>query len=53
MTRRELALVVKTAALTVSAMVLLWILWSYLDVVAHNDCGGTQNAANLFRMIWA
>lgn len=28
-----------------------WFLWSWADVLAHQHCGGTQNALNLFRMM--
>lgn len=51
MTRRELALVIKTVAWTLFFLWLGWFLWSCFDMAAHQLDGGTQNPLNLIRLL--
>lgn len=50
MTHKEIKLVVKTVFSTLLALFVMWVLWSWYDVLAHQMSGGTQNELNFFLM---
>jgi len=50
-THKEIKLVVKTILTTLFFVFMVWFFWSWHDVVSHQLCGGTQNPANLFRIL--
>ena len=51
MTNREVVLVVKADFYTLSFLVIAWVFWSWYDVIAYQDCGGTQNPMNLINIL--
>ena len=32
-------------------ILLTWLVWSWVDVLTYQDCGGTQNTLNFFVLI--
>lgn len=51
MTHREIKVAAKAVLWTLFCLLVAWFFWSWWDVVIHSDCGGTQNAMNLFRVL--
>lgn len=49
MTYREIKLIVQTVLWTLFAVFMIYVGWSWIDVLAHQGInGGTQNQYNLF-----
>lgn len=51
MTHRDIKIALKTIYWMIIFAIAAWFVWSYLDVMLHQNCGGTQHAMNVFRLM--